>query len=223
VQSKFALRVVVSVALVIGLMSSVSLATAEYEIEPGLEKVSVSGLDSLYVRPGTDFDRYARIKIESLKVSFDERRRIGLSDYREGDFTFDEIELETFNKRFTAAVSEVWLKRQGWQLTEEVGEDVLILRTSIEDLYLFVSIKERRSVRQDSMARETSRMTIHARLIDAATGQTVLVSTDRRITGERSAGSSSLRRVTPGRYWQDAYTNFHQWAVQLARSFAEAE
>ena len=57
------------------------------------------------------------------------------------DFQFDEKELAILNKRFSKAVSTVWMDKMGWQLTEEAGANVITVKADISDLYLYASIK----------------------------------------------------------------------------------
>ncbi|MCP4897177.1 MAG: DUF3313 domain-containing protein [bacterium] len=213
------LCLVLGIVLISACASSSDPAIDAEAAELGLEPVSGRGLGSVSVRSGVDFSRYARVKIEPLEVSFDDTPRSDPMHRRPGEYEFDEEEMDYFNERFVKAVSNVWLKRQGWELTEETGDDVVILQTRIEDLYLHASIKKHRVGPNHALAGETSRMIIHAQLVDGANGDTVMMSRTRKTTGDSTSSPGSMRMVTSVRYWADAHIAFEQWASSMARQF----
>ncbi|WP_101757573.1 DUF3313 family protein [Oceanicoccus sp. KOV_DT_Chl] len=180
----------------------------------GLTPVTNSSFDQLLIRANIDFNRYRRINIEPLSISYKKRSAADLSFYREQDFQFDEAERKIFNEQFVKAVSKQWQQQFGWQLTTETGDDVLLVKTDISDLYLTASIKNDKPLRQTTVVNESSSMTIKLQLFDNS-GQILLDSVGEKTTGQRGSGVSTMTRVSSVRYWSDCLQAFRQVATLI--------
>ena len=103
----------------------------------GLERVTGSNADQLWVLPGADFSGYQRVSIESPSVAFADNwsrnmNRSASLRVRSGDM-----------ERIRAGMAEIFLEvfaeeleNAGYTMTDETGEDVLVLRPAIVDLYV---------------------------------------------------------------------------------------
>jgi hypothetical protein len=184
--------------------------------EQGLSPITNSNFDELLIRPDANFNQYRKIKIEAVTVSYDDRRRTDTLNRRKEAFQFDERELAMFNQQFVKAVSSQWQKAFGWELTEETGSDVIVVKAEVTDLYLYASIKNNEIYPTKAATNESSRMVIHLSLLDSQSGEVLLDSQGKKITGLRGSGVNTMTRTSSVRYWSDAHQAFRQWATQLA-------
>ena len=188
----------------------------------GLTPITNSNFDQLLIRTDTDFKQYQRIKVEPPIVSYKKHTSADLGIYRQQDFQFDEAELKTFNEQFIKAFGQQWQQRFGWQVTDESGEDVLVVKTEISDLYLYASIKNDKPMRSTTIVNESSKMTIKLQLFDNS-GQLLVDSLGDKTTGQIGSGVNTMTRVSSVRYWNDCYQAFRQWASLLAGQISASQ
>lgn len=216
-------------ALIIGISGLINLAgcsnTPSYGPldDQGLAKIEDQSLDSLAIRPGTDFKAYQKILIEPLTVSYSDKRRHDRLNLREEDFQFDDRELEIFNRQFAKAITSSWQQQFGWETTDQPGPGVIRVSASITDLYLYASIKNDNILPSAVFTNESSDMEIKLTLHDAQSGQLLLESQDKRTTGQQGTGIRTMKRTNSVTYWQDSYQEFRQLASQLGTQINKLE
>ena len=185
--------------------------------EQGLTTLTHSAFDKLAIRANTDFSQYRQFKIETLTVSYDNTRRIDLLNRKKSVFEFDQRELALFNKQFSKGLTNAWGKRFGWKLTEETGADVIVVKATITDMYLYASIKNNEVLPNTVFTNENSRMVINLDLVDSQSGELLLQSSGKKTTGLRQGtGINNMTRNSSVRYWSDAFQAFRQWGNLLA-------
>jgi len=189
-------------------MKTTSVSTYE-----GLSSVSDSSFDELYIRQGTDFNRYKKVFIKPILVNYSDKRRQTSGLYKPADFEFDEKELKQFQDQFVKAVTNQW----DWELTQQLDKDAIILEVVANDFYLYGSIKNDKPFATDTLTYESSSMDILAKLRDGQTGELLLVSNDKRKTGSSRSGVGSLQKLTSVRYFNDAYHAFNRWAGGMSK------
>jgi hypothetical protein len=208
--------VITSLLLLLG-----ACATQTPELGPvndqGLSPVTNSSFDELLIRPGANFSQYNKIKIEPVSVSYDDQRRTDSLNRHKDAFEFNEKELALFNQQFIKAFSDQWLQSFGWELTDETGSGVIVVKAQVTDLYLYASIKNNNVYPTQTITNESSRMEIHLSLIDSQSGEKLLDSQGKKTTGIRGSGVNTMTRISSVRYWGDVHQAFRQWAGQLAR------
>jgi hypothetical protein len=181
----------------------------------GLTEVHFKPFDTLLIKPHTNFSQYRKIRIEPLSVSYSQQRRTDNLHRPQSAFEFDEKELALFNRQFLHAVSTQWQKTLGWELTEQAGDDVIVVRATISDLYLYASIKNNEILPHQAIVNTSSKMLIQLELIDSTTGEILLQSKGRKTTGQLGNSVDTLQRISSVSYWNDAYQAFRQWAALL--------
>ncbi|ARN73043.1 DUF3313 family protein [Oceanicoccus sagamiensis] len=189
--------------------------------EQGLTTLTQSSFDELAIRSSTDFKQYRKLKIEPLTVSYDKTRRHDSLNRKADAFEFDEREMALFNEQFRKAFSGTWGERYGWELTEETAADVIVIKASITDLYLYASIKNNEILPTKAATNESSRMVINLDLVDGQSGELLLQSSGKKTTGFRGTGVGSMTRTSSVRYWSDAFQAFRQWANLLANQVGD--
>lgn len=205
------------IPLLLGLLAGCSaMKSSDGPIDAeGLAQREHGTLDRLLVRPTTDFASYRKVKIEPITVSFSKDRRYDSLHRGKDAFTFNEREQARFNQQFVNALSMQWNKAFGWELTDEPGDDVIVVKTQVTDLYLYASIKNNTIYPSKTFAYETSKMVISMQMLDSDSGEVLLRSSGKKRTGENKAGAGSLTRVSSVSYWNDAYQAFRQWAAVI--------
>lgn len=186
---------------------------------PGLSAVNHKSFIQLAVRPGTDFSQYQRVKIEPLTVAYSDRKRSDQLSRSAEAFEFDDKELAIFNKQFVRALSLEWQESFGWELTEETGADVILVKAAIEDLYLYASIKNDAILPQITITDESSKMTINASLRDSISGDVLFESSSKRKTGWKGV----YERTNSVTYWSDANREFRRWASLVGKQLKAAK
>ena len=199
------------------LISGCSTQTPQYGStnEEGLVSITNSSFDQLLIRQHTDFSKYRKIKFEPLLVSYDDQPRYDALNRGKDAFQFDDKEMDMFNKQFVKAISSEWKNSFGWDLTEDTGDDVIVVKTTITDLYLYASIKNDEVLPHQAFTNESSKMVIQLSLFDGKTQQRLLESKGSKTTGLRGSDTRSMTSLSSVRYWSDSYQAFRQWASLL--------
>ena len=133
----------------------------------GLELVERPGLDTVYVRPGTDLSRYRRVMLDPVEVSFDPNW-----DPRGGAVSLEPADPQAIREGLADIAREVFQRvletEGGYELVTEPGDDVLRVRAEIVDLY--INAPERRSAgRTRTYVLDSGEMTLIAQLYDSQT------------------------------------------------------
>ncbi|MCR8921356.1 DUF3313 domain-containing protein [Dasania sp. GY-MA-18] len=184
-------------------------STAPQQSDDGLQLVSPSNFDTLYLRPGTDFSRYSTLQFETMPLSYsDERRPHKLPNLSDKDFQFSDKEMGYFQERARKGFSA------GFDKTND-AQGQLIVRSSISELYLTAPIKNSIIQPDKSFVQESSRMVITTELVDANSQQVLLRATDKLKTGDIGTNSNNLSRMNSVTYWQDVYREFRSWGSRL--------
>ncbi|GEM_PF-6303922 len=174
----------------------------------GLTTFQHSAFDKLEINRSIDFSQYKKIKFDPATVAYNGTHRRDLLNRGEEAFQFDERELEIFNRQLVKGFSSAWAQQFGWEVTEETGSDVILVRAAIVDMYLYASIKNDEILPHSSITDESSKMTIKLSLLDSQSEQLLLTAQGKKTTGWRG----QLTRTSSVSYWNDAYRAFLQWA-----------
>lgn len=197
------------------ILTACASSTQQASTEDGLSGVK-SSMDQLYIRDGVQFNQYHSIYFEPLNVSYSDQKRNDSLSRRDEDFQFDDKEMAIFEDKFRTAFSQQWKEQLGWTVAEQPGPNVLRVKATISDLFLYASIKNDARSPNASLANETSKMQLQIELIDNQQ-QAQLRMIDQKYTGRPGSGPSQMTRVSSVSYWSDAQRMFRQTANNLSQ------
>lgn len=176
----------------------------------GLELRKSKVASVLYVRPGADFSRYKRLAILECPVAFSgdwerdksrSRNRLSVDDMEKmkADLSAE------FRKIFTDELQN----KGGYQIVGSAGDDVLVLRPAIVDLYV-TAPDTQTAGRSYTLSESAGSMTLYLEIFDSVTGQILARVADR----ETSRGSGRIE-------WRNGVTNKAE-ADRILRRWASA-
>ncbi len=148
----------------------------------GLHLVSDSRLAIVYAEPGADLAPYKRVQLLGAYVAFkknwerDQRTR-SASSFRVTAKDMEKIKnslAEEFQTVFKEALEEA-----GYEVTDESGEDVMIVRPAIIDLDVNAPDTPRAG-RTNSYTSSAGEMTLYIELYDSVTGDIIAKALDRK-------------------------------------------
>ncbi|MGD8347469.1 MAG: DUF3313 family protein [Lysobacterales bacterium] len=155
----------------------------------GLHRVPDSKLAIVYADPDADVSIYDSVKILEPYVAFKknwERQQKSSSAHpfpvRPGDM--EKIKA-TLVKEFTTVFGEV-LTEGGYNVTDQSGESVMLVRPAIIDLDP-TSPETRSAFNSQTYVRSIGEMTLYVELYDSLTGDMIAKALDRKIDGSSSS------------------------------------
>lgn len=182
----------------------------------GLEPVKSKKVDTLYRRPGATLAPYKQVALLDCEVAF---RKNWQRDQASEGTRITSADMDRIRKTlagdFRKAFTEE-LGKGGYTITDQPGEDVLVVRPAIIGLDI-AAPDVLTAGRSRSYATSAGEMTLYVELYDGATGEIIARVVDRR------KGRDEGRMM-----WQNAITNraeadrmLRKWAV-LARQSLDA-
>lgn len=182
----------------------------------GLEAVKSSKVDTLYRRPGATLAGYKQVLLLDCEVAF---RKHWQQDHSAIGERVTGADMDRIRKGLAADFRKIFseeLGKGGYTVTDQPGEDVLVLRPAIVGLDI-AAPDVMSAGRSRSFATSAGEMTLFVELFDGATGEIIARVVDRRKARDEG------RLV-----WQNAVTNraeadrmLRKWAV-LARESLDA-
>lgn len=191
-----------------------SQSRSDREVPSGLQ-AHRSTLDSLFIAPGADFSQYQSIYIQPLEIRYDPSPRQDSLRRGSDAFRLDERQRAELQRQYERAIGAVWSEQPGWAPVSEPGPGVLVMRSILDNYYLHASLRNDHAEPNRTLVGESSRFTLQVQLVDGGSGELLLQSDDKRVTGDTSMGASGLRPFSAVRYWSDFYQDINSWARQL--------
>lgn len=192
------------------LPSSKRAAAAAWS-EDGLEKVSIKGLDVVYVRPGSSLAGYTKILLKPMEVAF--RRDWGRMSAGSPGGRVRAEDAQRIRERLVAVLLEETLKQLaegGYTVVEAPGDDVLEIDASIRDLYVTAPDISRTS-NMNVYSVSAGEMTLVAELRDSVSGEILTRVYDHAYARE----SARPHRITNMENASEAREVAREWARQL--------
>lgn len=203
-----------SVLVMLGLVASfasVAKDTPPEVTEQGLQLMKDSNMALVYAAPGADLSGYHRIWLVEPYVAFkknwqrDQNRSKGI---KVTNSDMDRIR-NRLAEEFTVVFAEVLQENDGYELVEERGDDVLILRPAI--INLDVNAPDTRNTgRSRTYASYAGEMTLYLEAFDSQTNALIAKSLDRG--HDRDTGFMT---------WQSSVSNT-QAAKRILRGWAQS-
>ena len=187
--------------------------------EEGMELVKNSDLATVYADPGADLSIYKRIQLEDATVAF--KKNWQRDQNRGYSLKVRDSDMERIVEDVATVFREVFTKELldgGYELTEEVGEDVLVVKPAIVDLDV-VAPDVRSANRTMNYSESAGEMTLNLELFDSVTGDKIVKATDRKRDYER--GYMQWRTSVSNR--ADARRMMTSWAKALRSALDEAK
>ncbi len=185
-------------AVWLGVSSTVGASTAlGQDISfDGLERVESSRIAIAYLAPDADFSAFTRVKILEPAVAF--RANWQRDQNRNRTRSISTRDMERIKADVASLLQEVFAQRVtsgGYEVTDEVADDVLVVRPAIIDLD--VTAPETRSASSTrTFTASAGAATIFVELFDAATGQIIGRGADRQAGQQTSGFMTWSNRVT---------------------------
>jgi Protein of unknown function (DUF3313) len=159
----------------------------------GLEKVKITGLDTVYARPHTDLSGYNKIMLDPTEVSFRKNWHPELSNEQ-----LTAADRQKISKNLAAIIRERLGKALAssgrYALVDAPGDKVLRIKADIRDLYIVAPDVPTTGITRN-YAYSAGEMQLQAELRDASTG-TLLARVIDRKTDPNSTWIRWTTRVT---------------------------
>jgi hypothetical protein len=185
----------------------------------GLHLLDNTKMARVYAKPGADLSHYQRIYLVKPQIAFVKDWQKTQNRIPNHVVTNDDIQriktgladlfMETFAKELR--------DNGGYEITEELAEDVLVVRPAIVDLNIFAPYTPRNRNDRSAMASVGS-MTLYMELVDSVTGEKLVKSIDNKY--DRSM--TSTFRSNKDRNETAAREMLGEWAELLRLALDEA-
>lgn len=177
--------------------------------EEGLHKLKDTNLGLVYADPEADLSVYQRVKLLEPSVAF--KKNWQRNQNRSYSFKVKTSDMERMKADLAELFLEVFteeLTEGGYELTEEIAEDVLLVRPAIVNLDVTTPDTNTPN-RTYQFAESAGEMTLYVELYDAETGAIIAKALDRKKDRERGYMQ-----------WQTKVTNT-QAAKRILKSWAK--
>jgi hypothetical protein len=211
------LRILIVLAAFLG--GCASLGAGPFDSAPeitfdGLERLRGAQVDRLWVRPGASLEGKTQIMPQFAGFSYRSER----TGHREGyKLTNDQ------HKDLEEALHKVFLEeltRGGdWQVTQEPGPDVILVRAWLADMVVRLP-PDTRSGRGNDWVASAGEATLVVEVYDAETRQILVRAADRAAV-QRAGGG--MMRTTSGTNRAEVRRMFRSWAQRLRRGLDEVK
>jgi len=186
----------------------------------GLHRVVDSKLALVYADPGADLAQYNRVLLLDAYVAFKknwERQQKGGAAMSRKITSKDIEDIKNNLSREFESVFRTTLEEGGYEVVDEPGEDVLLLRPAIINLDINAPDTPRAG-RTSTYAQSAGEMTLYVELYDSVTGDLLAKALDRRADSQRAVYT-----------WTNSVTNkvaaqkiLQGWASILLEALNEA-
>ena len=186
--------------------------------EEGLHKLKDTNLGLVYALPEADLSVYNRIKLLEPSVAF--KKNWQRNQNRSYSFKVRTSDMERIKANLSELFMEVFteeLSEGGYELTDEVGEDVLLVRPAIVNLDI-VSPDTNTPNRTYQFAESAGEMTLYIELYDSETSAIIAKAMDRKRDREKGYMQWQTRVTNT----QAAKRILKSWASTLREALDEA-
>ena len=187
--------------------------------DEGMELVKDSELATVYADPGADLGIYKRIWLEDATIAF--RKNWQRDQNRGNTLKVKDKDMLRITEDVATVFREVFARELvdgGYEMAEEEGNDVLIVKPAIVDLDLYAPDIPSAS-RSQTYSRSAGEMTLNLELFDSVTGDKIAKATDRKRDYDR--GYMEWRTKVSNR--ADTRRMMKPWAKALRSALDEAK
>lgn len=155
--------------------------------EDGLHRVPDSKMAIVYAEPSADLSMYTRVQLMDAYVAFKKNwrrdQRSSISSIRVSDKDMEKIK-NTLAEEFDAVFKET-LEEGGYEVVDDVAEDVLLVRPAIINLDVNAPDTPRAG-RTMTFTSSAGEMTLYIEIYDSVTGDLIAKAMDRRADNTNS-------------------------------------
>ena len=179
---KFTTAFYVLLAVSLAAISSLAFANEkrpEVTIE-GLTLIEDSNLALVYAEPGVDWGQYSKIYLETPFIAFKKDWQRSQNRYEPGKITVEDmskIEIE-LSSLFTDVFATT-LEEGGYELVNELGEDVLLVKPAIINLDVVAPANNSPGITR-TYSETAGEMTLYMELYDSLSGDLIAKALDRK-------------------------------------------
>ena len=200
-----------------GLAASAALAQDEWpqNTYDGLELQKDTGGAVVYWRPGATLEDYTKVYLVDAPVAFQKNwqrdqntKSVGMSG------RVSSSDMEKIKKNLSEEFRKIFIEELeadgGYEIVDELGEDVLLIKPAIINLYVNAP-DVRGAERRVNMVTSAGEMTLYLEFYDGVTGQIFGRVLDRQVD-DKANFAMQANRVTNKR---DADRILRSWAKEL--------
>ena len=221
---KFLRKSSISVLALAALLSGNALAEGKLpdHTDDGLDRIDAKHVDAVYWKEGATLEQYDSIKLLECTVAF---RKDWMRDYNRDQISLshrvdakdmDRIKkklAEEFNKEFSMVLQD----KDGYTITDEVGENVLLLRPALVNLDV-AAPDLKTADRSRTYTASAGSMILYLELYDSATSSIIGRVVDSKAS--RSDGRVMISNEITNR--AEADRMLRNWAELLRKALDEA-
>jgi hypothetical protein len=215
-------KIIFAILAVVFALATISPAMAKKSLpavnDEGMELVKDSKLTTVYADPGADLSIYNRILLQDATVAF--KKNWQRDQNRAHRFKVRTEDMERIQEDVATLFREVFTRELldgGYEMAEEIGDDVLLVKPAIVDLDV-IAPDIQRTGRTFSYSESAGEMTLNLELFDSLTGDKIAKATDRQRDFRR--GYVEWRTSVSNR--ADARRMMTSWAKALRSALDEA-
>jgi len=190
--------------------------------DEGMELVKNSDLATVYADPGADLSIYNRIMLLDATVAF--KKNWKRNQNRSNSLKVKDSDMVKIQQEVADLFSEVFTQELvdgGYAITDEVGEDVLLVKPAIVDLD--VTAPDIPSpTRSRAYSESAGEMTLNLELYDSLTNDKIAEATDRKsdVIGGRMEWRTSVSNRADARRMMTSWAQALRSALDEARASA---
>jgi hypothetical protein len=179
----------------------------------GLHRIIWEPFAATFVRPGARLDKYSRVIIEPLTISYKEKPSPGRIAYNsiQPNYRLPAGAHASMKKSYAKALEGQLISKGRFEAASKSGEDVLLIRGHIFDLAITAPPMVDQPADSSTVVADSGQMTLALDLIDSTSGESLLRVGDRQpIRDDRNyfvsdpvSRSGTLREI------------FGKWALKL--------
>ena len=186
--------------------------------DEGMELVRDSKLATVYADPGADLSIYNRVMLLDATVAF--KKNWKRDQNRGNPLRVKDRDMVKIQEEVAAVFREVFTKELvdgGYEMADEAGEDVLLVKPAIVDLDVAAPDIQSSTITR-SFSESAGEMTLNLELFDSITNDKIAKATDRKRDNRR--GYMEWRTSVSNR--SDARRMMTGWAKDLRSALDEA-
>jgi hypothetical protein len=182
----------------------------------GLHRVQWEPFRVTYVKPGADLQRYNKVLVQEVTVSYKTPPRRGSSDLGAVDpnYALPDSAIESLKRYFHEAFVKALGQSQNFTVVEASGPDVLLIRGHVMNLHIQVPPEQDQAVDETSYTASSGQMTLLLDARDSESGEPLV----------RVGQARAIQMGDGGWYKSDPVSNsgavrqiFRMWASDLTR------
>ena len=165
----------------------------------GLSRVDNSQADVAWARPDFDISRYTKLMLVGAGVQYREATNMGRTTTersRSGPFYLDEDRRARFETLVEDVFREEMARIENFEIVEEPGPDVLMVRGALLDVVSFVPDMQSMPGRSNLLLSSVGEVTLVLELRDSQSGTVLARSVDRRAAQRAGNQMFNANRVT---------------------------